>query len=139
MDSRPAPADLPAGDAALLTLWEGARIRSPLARAALLAEDEALNLPVGARDAAILEQRRSLFGDRMLANFTCGACGETLEVELSAATLIAASDQGGPTGRDLAEALSAPGPQAARRLLAARIAGRDAEELDEAAVDAIET
>lgn len=139
MDPRPASANPPAADAALLTLWEEARMRSPLARAALLADDEALDLPVGARDAAILERRRLLFGDRMIADFSCGACGEMLEVELSAATLIAASDQGGPTGRDLAEALLAADPQSARRLLAARIAGRNAEELDEAAVGAIET
>jgi hypothetical protein len=61
-----------------------------------------------------------------------------LEVQLSATALTAASGHGGPTSREIAEALAEADPQAARRRLAARITGRKAEELDEAAVDAIE-
>lgn len=131
------------GEQTRLLLWEAASVRAPLDRALLFAARHGLaaaaDAPIDVRDRAVLALRAALFGDAMAARLTCSECGETLDATLSAAMLAAPAPARGklkaPTSRDLADALGL-GRAAARRLLAARAAGRDVVSDEEA--DAIE-
>lgn len=139
MEEPVGPAPTAGGEARLLALWDAAIARHPLDRALLMtARADAADLSVGARDAAILAERQRLFGTAMAATLACGHCGETLEVPLDAGALAAACAPGGPTSRDLADALALHDSAAGRRLLAARVAGVAVEALDAPAIDAIE-
>jgi hypothetical protein len=82
---------------ALLNLWERGAACGPVERALLLlsaalpeqdAESRA-RLPVGARDAAILDLRRATFGARLTGRLNCPHCREPLEFELDAGELLA--------------------------------------------------
>lgn len=75
----------------MLELWEQGAGISPIERALLLAGtcvDDPASLPIGARDAVLLDLRRATFGDRIDARTTCLSCGEELEFTLSASTLL---------------------------------------------------
>jgi hypothetical protein len=80
----------------LITCWEHGRRRHPLDRALLLYaaaaphEDPAslADRPLGARNAALLRLRQSLFGDALKSCVDCPACGERLEFILNAAELL---------------------------------------------------
>lgn len=86
----------------MLELWETGRTRHPVDRAVLLLTAspppsegarsvEALQrLPVGARDARLLELHRSTFGDRLDGRAACPACSESLELSLTCSALLAA-------------------------------------------------
>lgn len=91
-------------------------------------------LPVGQRDAALLELRARLLGDRLLARTACGECGEQSTLELSVADLVEQMTGGAQerwtlehdgravpvralTSRDLAVAADEPSPARARDLL----------------------
>jgi hypothetical protein len=89
-------------------------------------------LPLGLRDAALLEVRRQLLGDRIIACAACPACDEPATVALSAAVLLAGMttdadwtlDYGGRTltvrsltSRDAAKAASAASAEQARTAL----------------------
>jgi hypothetical protein len=123
--------------ARLLECWEQARDRHPLDRALLLLGaafpdtpyDRLAELPIGARDAALLELRRATFGPDLLAYVDCPACGERLEFALDSralelpATGETALTAGGrsfqlPTSRDLALAIHETDPERAARRLA---------------------
>jgi hypothetical protein len=87
--------------AQLIRLWEDGRASDRHARAALLAESADASLtgdvPLGARNAALLDLRRATFGDRIGCFFACAACGERLELEVSASALLSALPE--PGGR----------------------------------------
>jgi hypothetical protein len=136
---------------ALIACWELGRRRHPLDRALLLyaaaapAEDpDALaDRPLGRRNAALLQLRRSLFGDALKSCVDCPKCGERLEFNLSADALLerAASHalthaQLGklqlrlPTTRDLASIAAETEESLAVRKLLERLADVPADELE---------
>lgn len=127
------------GETRLLALWDTAIARHPLDRAVLLAgSTDAADLDLGARDAAILAARERLFGTAIAATFACGRCSERLEITLETDALATACAPGGPTSRDLADALALRDPAAGRKLLAARVAGVAVDQLDDATIDRLE-
>lgn len=79
----------------LLGVWEEGWDRSPVERALLLlarawpSEGRSVleALPVGRRDARLLQLRRSLFGPSVTAATTCPACGEHVEMDFSLSQL----------------------------------------------------
>jgi len=127
----------------LIACWELGRRRHPLDRALLLyaaaVPDEDPNSladrPLGRRNAALLQLRRSLFGDALHSCIECPMCGERLEFALSADALLerAASHalthaQLGkvrlrlPTTRDLASVAAETEESSAARKLLERLA-----------------
>jgi hypothetical protein len=91
----------------IVALWEIASAASSLERpsrmlAAALGEpvDAIARLPLGRRDALLLELREATFGRRMKGFAVCVGCGERLELELDASTLRAAGEPGERTGGD---------------------------------------
>jgi hypothetical protein len=80
----------------LIACWELGRRRHPLDRALLLYAaaapeenpDSLADRPLGRRNAALLELRRSLFGDALKSCVDCPECGERLEFTLSADVLL---------------------------------------------------
>jgi hypothetical protein len=76
--------------ARLLAAWEDGTARSPARRALLLlaaahpelAPSTLGSLPVGRRDARLLQLRARLFGPRLDSTASCPACGELLEFSL---------------------------------------------------------
>jgi hypothetical protein len=86
----------------LLLLWErGAGLhavdRALLALAAAEPErdpDELARLPLGDRDARLLELRRATLGDRVEAVGTCPRCDVRVELELTCGELMAGGDVG---------------------------------------------
>jgi hypothetical protein len=135
----------------LIACWELGRRRHPLDRALLLyaaaAPDEnpdaLADRPLGRRNAALLQLRRSLFGDALKSCVDCPKCGERLEFNLSADALLerAASHalthaQLGklqlrlPTTRDLASIAAETEECRAVRKLLERLAEAPADELE---------
>lgn len=137
--------------AKILDVWETGQCLHPLDRAVLLAcaalpgrtRDEVADLPIGARDAAILRLRRVTIEDRLGARADCLACGETCEVWISIQSLLEHEATTGvsdtekarlPTSRDLAAILLSDTP-APDHALAARCLGKQpGAALDDAAV-----
>ncbi len=84
---------------ALLKVWEAQESRSPDAAAAvLLAESgdglqQALAIPIGARNARLLCLRRSLFGDELRGLADCPACRARAELRLSTADLLGVHEE----------------------------------------------
>lgn len=72
----------------LLGAWEAALANVPAARAIdlLRAADEPVpeRLPVGRRDALLIDLREQLFGSRLSAMVNCPGCGEQQEFEIQA-------------------------------------------------------
>ena len=128
--------------AAMVSLWESVDGFHPIDRALALldavddgADGELATLPVGRRDALLLELRRRTFGDRVRGFADCPSCAEPLELELSTAELIEATVAPLPSpltmqewsvalrlpdSRDLAAAASVADPSAQRQLLIER-------------------
>lgn len=130
----------------VLELWDLAQARPDRLAEALLARarpdlsvDERAALPIGRRDAALIDLRARCLGPRAQARASCPACQEALELELQLADL-RAPDPGPPadvvlergelrltlrlpTAADVAAAAAAPDPA---RALLARCAGTDA-------------
>lgn len=78
----------------IVELWERASEASPverpvrmLATALSVSADSIAGLPLGRRDALLLELREATFGRRMHGFALCPDCGERLELELDARTL----------------------------------------------------
>jgi len=88
----------PLSAAKLLDVWERGAGSSPATLALLLlaaASDDAppdqlVSLPVGQRDARLLELREQTFGREMSCLATCPACHENLECNLSVSDLLVA-------------------------------------------------
>jgi hypothetical protein len=123
--------------AELLDLWERGRGRHPLDRALLVLGtafpdvpyDRLAELPIGRRDAALLERRLATFGARLQGDIDCSACSERLAFTLDARALrLPAAGEGPviaaglsfrlPTSRDLAQAIDEPDPERVARRLA---------------------
>lgn len=123
----------------LLNLWERGRNRHPVDRALLAlgaafpeqSFDELADLPVGRRDAALLELRCETFGPRVEGYTDCPGCGAQLEFEVDGASLaegmhlpapeesviVAGAHFRLPTSRDLARIAGVSDEQAAARQL----------------------
>ena len=128
-------------DQSMLRIWEEGQDRPPWARALLLLEaaepgadrTTLAQLPVGERDARLLELRAAVFGEALTSLADCPACGERLELSFSVGDVRMPAPEIGapfvfeadglrvasrlPNSADL-EAL-VPGPGAAEALLAA--------------------
>src|SRR5262245_17609342 len=80
----------------ILRVWEDGRDRHPLDRALVVlgaglpwaSWDELCRLPIGQRDAALLELRARTLGDRLELLVHCPACGARAEVGLDVRALI---------------------------------------------------
>jgi hypothetical protein len=123
-----------------------------------LGDERLAGLPLGRRDALLLELYRQTFGDELDLFVSCPSCGQGLELEVTAADLLAgrpAEELAPPSGEagqdfreleadglwlhfrltssaDLAAAEQAPDPAAARTVLVERVvaaARRDGEEI----------
>jgi hypothetical protein len=125
-------------DSQILSLWESGARRHPLDRALLMlgASDadtpyaRLADWPLGRRNQAVAQLRRSCFGDAVRAWLTCPACAERLEFELDGRLFAGDTVTGNdkpvvvngqsfriPTSRDLAQAARESEPlQAATRL-----------------------
>jgi hypothetical protein len=136
---------MPAPTAAeLLGAWERSATLGPVERDDVLlrlleADVEPAELPVGERDARLLELRELLFGSELDGVADCPRCGEPVEYALETCALLAGRPEestfellvGGrsvrarlPTGGDLAEAASTGDLDAARALLVERCLGK---------------
>jgi hypothetical protein len=90
-----------AGNAMLLTLWEGGQTRHPIDRALLLcawarpdvAPEQLAQLPLGTVNAALLHMRAALFGPELELQLDCDHCGEELELHLTTGQLLAQAPQ----------------------------------------------
>ncbi|TVO59010.1 hypothetical protein [Denitromonas halophila] len=121
----------------LLSVWEQGARRHPIDRALLLyalaapeqPADRLADMPIGARNAALMALRRASFGGHLASWVDCPACGERMEFALDAADLppmpVASTDPivvAGhrflrPTSRHLAALVNADDPEAAARQL----------------------
>ncbi|HEV8250448.1 MAG TPA: hypothetical protein VGQ15_10790 [Gaiellaceae bacterium] len=124
--------------AATLDLWQEAEGRDPVARSLALAAasggsaDEVAALPVGRRDALLLELHA---GAALEATAACPACGEQAEFSVDTQALLARNAEAidpapvasvswrSPDSRDVAAAASAGDAQAAERILLERCVG----------------
>lgn len=134
---------------ALIEVWERGLVLGPNRRAEALLEaafpdrtaGDLHALPLGRRDALLLEFREELFGDRMTGTASCRHCAEQVEVTLGVRTLLALGppEKTGavpavhsleheghevsfrlPTGADLEAASAAVGLEGARQVLVER-------------------
>ena len=136
-----------APDAAeLLGAWERSASLRPVEREdallrLALPDDDLAGLPVGERDARLLELRELLFGDELDGAADCPGCGEGVEYGLDTGSLLGGRPERGtveldvsgrlltvrlPTGADLTEAASAGDLEGARTLLLERCVGESA-------------
>ena len=144
--------------AAILDARDAGLGLSATTRAVLLAglcgvadDADLLDLPIGARDARLLELRRAWFGERIDGLCECDACGESIEIAFDAGQITTASAPAGasvevttadrswrarvPTSRDLL-ALERTSPHDARSRLLRRLLD-DQDEPDAATADII--
>jgi len=150
-------------DLDIVTVWSAAQPVHPAARGAALLRaftpghtlDELARLPIGCRDARLLQLREQWFGSRLAAVTSCPECGIRVEAEIplaalridapeSAVRVIAIGDLRievrPPDTRDLAAIAGASDEESARALLLARcIHGADAAELPAEAVSEVVT
>jgi len=124
--------------AATLDLWQAVEGRDPIGRSLALAAasgrdpDEVAALPLGRRDALLLELHA---GAALDATAECPACGERAEFAVDARELLARGREAAepapvesvvwrsPDSRDLAAAAAAGDAEAAERVLLKRCAG----------------
>lgn len=110
--------------AELLSMWERGEGQRPSRRAlALMADSDAAALPIGRRDAALLELRVALFGDAFTGVTSCPACGEEIELTFDADEVRRAPTEEGlrlPTTEDLIAIEDAADLATAREMLLAR-------------------
>jgi hypothetical protein len=72
----------------LVRIWEAGTPLHPIDRALLiLGSQDAARLPLGTRDARLLEIRAATLGDRLEATDECPECGERVDVSLSCRAL----------------------------------------------------
>ena len=125
--------------ALIVQAYEDGRDRHPLDRALLLLSaaapeakwEELASLPVGRRDARLLELRERLFGRRLRFSSRCPSCDEKVEAEIDARSLHQEPAQGEhevqlgtnvvrfrlPDSRDLAAVIDLPPEKAGASLL----------------------
>ena len=108
----------------LLSIWERGEGQRPSGRAlALLSSsaDELASMPIGQRDAALLDLRVQLFGDAFSGLTTCPTCGEDVELTFDASEVRRPpSIAGAMTVAELASIESMTDLDAARAALLAR-------------------
>lgn len=79
-------------EAALLDAWEQAlglgRVHRAVVLAAASGADGVWDLPLGRRDATLLELHRACFGEQLAGIADCPACGEALEVGMTVEELL---------------------------------------------------
>ena len=143
-------------DAGVLRVWELGRIRHPIDRALLMLHaaepmtsyDDLADLPIGERDARLLELRAQHFGSHVSAVATCTECGEGVEFSIDDLSATDRKTEGraqividGRTvalralsSRDLAGAVSTEGHYA--MLVLARRALDSDDAVDDAAIEA---
>ena len=127
--------------AATLDLWQAVEGRDPLERPVALAAawgggaDEVSRLPLGRRDALLLELHAAVAGSLLEATAACPACGEHAEFAVDAGELLARGATAAepaaagsvawrcPDSRDVLAAASAGDAEAAERVLLERCAG----------------
>jgi hypothetical protein len=118
--------------AGTLDLWQEAEGRDPVGRSLALAAvsgrplDELAALPIGRRDALLLELHA---GETLDATAACPACGEQAEFSVDTAALIARAEDAKlgdgrpPDSNDVAAAAATGDAEAAERVLLERCAG----------------
>lgn len=136
----------------LLSIWERGVGQRSTGRALALLEGVAPEMPIGKRDALLLDLREQLFGDALTGITSCPACGEEIELFFAVGEVRAApSDvqtvrvvEGGydiearlPTSADLAAIETAGDLTLAREMLFERCAGVAAKDLPPAVADAV--
>jgi hypothetical protein len=116
--------------AELLSMWEHGQGQRPSRRALALLPPDSASLPIGRRDASLLELRVALFGSELSGVTSCPACGEEIELAFDAEEVRRepAADPGDdsfrlPTTEDLIAIEHAEDLETARALLFARCAG----------------
>lgn len=78
-----------------LDAWAVGASRPPGGRALALLGEEAATLSLGARDAALLQLHRALFGGALEATSRCPACGAAVELALNVAEFAPVLDAAG--------------------------------------------
>ena len=84
------------GPADVIAIWERGRARHPIDRALLLfaaarpelPADGLADLPLGARNRALLALRRATFGPEIRSRAACPACGEWMEIAVRTNVLL---------------------------------------------------
>lgn len=132
----------------LLEIWERGAAEHPLDRALTLIDldqstrprSELATLPLAERDRRLFAVAKELLGPRIVVVCTCPFCDEETELSFTAEQIQDATDREtvcsiefdgeqvfyrAPTSRDLAAALSSPGPNGARYALLAALIERD--------------
>jgi hypothetical protein len=146
----------------VLALWERGAMRHPLDRSAMLvaaarpdiAPEAIAELPLGTVTASLLGLRTASFGARIASHVDCERCGQRLELELDARTLLQpeADDDAAlrvvevaglrvrvPCLRDLAAIADAADPaRAVRRLLVRCTLSGDGERVSDDALREVE-
>jgi hypothetical protein len=120
-------------NALLLDVWEEGRTSTPVARAITLlrlafpesSREERESMPVGRRDAALIDLRRRLFGPEIVSVATCPTCGERVEITFQTEDILVlgASDAEGPGSLEVDDFLLTYRLPASRDLLAVQGTG----------------
>lgn len=146
-------------DAMVMDVWEQGRARHPIDRALLLfaaaepglPRETLADLPVGRRDAAILDLRNASFGARIDGYGECPECGERFEFALDGRALREAAppalhaefhDAAGrrlrlPTSRDLASLAAVHGDADEAAQALARSCVLDGAQIEASEIDAL--
>jgi len=112
----------------LLSMWERGEGQRASRRALALLDDGFASLPIGRRDAALLDLRVAWFGDAFTGVTGCPACGEEIELAFTAeevrreAPELSGTEFRLPTTEDLLAIEHLDDVESARRALLARCA-----------------
>ena len=124
-------------EANVLEVWEGGLGGTPVARALLIAstamasrgEQDVADLPLSAVNKLLLDLRCGAFGDALPCTTDCPACGESLDVTVSAEELRPAA-VGGPTGEAVPVPATATLTTGGFTITYRALTGRDVEAVD---------
>ncbi|GLW46336.1 hypothetical protein Stsp02_19980 [Streptomyces sp. NBRC 14336] len=127
-------------EANVLEVWEGGLGSTPVARALLIAstampsggEQDVADLPLSAVNKLLLDLRCGAFGDALPCTTDCPACGESLDVTVSAEELRPASASG-RTGDTVAGPATATLMTGGLTITYRALTGRDVQAVDTSA------